>query len=64
MTRLFEGFAADAKGPINTPTPEGFLYYFLIVCLYSSYYWVKLAKSQAEWSDIWQVHVKRCEARA
>ena len=64
VTRLFEGFAADAKGPINTPTPEGFLYYFLIVCLYSSYYWVKLAKSQAEWSDIWQVHVKQCEARA
>ena len=64
VTRLFEGFAADAKGPINAPTPEGFLYYFLIVCLYSSYYWVKLVKSQTEWKDIWQIHVKRCEARA
>jgi hypothetical protein len=35
-TRVSEGLAADAKGPMNTPTPEGYLYYFVIVCLYST----------------------------
>ena len=25
---------------------------------------LKLAKTQAEWNDICQVHVKQCEARA
>jgi hypothetical protein len=63
-TRVSEGFAADAKGPISTPTPEGFLYYFLIVCLYSYYVTVILAKEQAEWAKIWPVFVKREEARA
>ena len=62
-TRVFEGFAADAKGPMTTPTPEGYKYFFLILCLLSSYCWVKLAKSQAEWKDIWPAHVKRCEAK-
>ena len=30
-TRVAEGFAADTKGPIDTPTPEGNIFYFLIV---------------------------------
>ena len=62
--RVFEGFAADAKGPIDTPTPEGFIYYFLIVCLYSHHYWTILAKSQAEWKNIWPAFVKRAEAKS
>jgi hypothetical protein len=28
LTLVGEGFSADAKGPINTPTPEGFQYFF------------------------------------
>jgi hypothetical protein len=63
-TRVSEGFAADAKGPISTPTPEGYLYYFLIVCLYSHHYWAVLAKSQADWQTIWPVFVKREESRS
>jgi hypothetical protein len=63
-TRVSEGFAADAKGPINTPTPEGYKYYFLIVCLYSYHYWAVLAKSQADWETIWPIFVKREEARS
>ena len=61
---MSEGFAADAKGPINVPTPEGYLYYFLIVCLYSHDYWVVLTKSQADWEMIWPAFVKREEARS
>jgi hypothetical protein len=63
-TRVSEGFAADAKGPISTPTPEGYLYYFLIVCLYSHHYWSILTRSQAEWETIWPIFVKREEARS
>ena len=55
--------AADAKGPIDTPTPEGFIYFFLIVCLFSHFYWVILAKSQADWAHIWPTFVKKAEAR-
>ncbi len=62
--RVCEGLAADAKGPMNTPTPEGFAYFFLIVCLYSHFYWVVLAKAQSDWDAIWPVFVKRQEARA
>ena len=63
-TRVFEGFAADAKGPISTPTPEGFRYFFLVVCLFSSYHWTILAQSQDEWKDIWPAFVKRAEAKS
>ena len=64
IARPNEGFAADAKGPINTPTPEGFLYYFLIVCLFSHRYWAVLAKSQAAWASIWPTFVRRIEAQS
>ena len=64
VTRVFEGFAADAKGPNNTPTPEGFLYFFLIVCLFSHRYWAILAKSQADWAVIWPIFVRRIEAKS
>jgi hypothetical protein len=49
---------------MNTPTPEGYLYYFLIVCLYSHHYWAVLAESQADWETIWPIFVKREEARS
>jgi hypothetical protein len=62
-SRVCEGLAADAKGPFNTPTPEGYLYYFLIVCLYSHFYWCILTKSQSSWADIWPDFVKRWEAK-
>ena len=59
--RPLQGIAADAKGPFK-PTPEGFKYFFLLVCLYSSFYWVRLAKSQDEWKKIWPDFVKEAEA--
>ena len=62
-TLPFEGISADAKGPFATPTPEGHLYFFLLVCLFSSFYWVVLAKSQAEWSEVWPAFVAKAEAR-
>jgi hypothetical protein len=62
-TRPLADFAADAKGPMSTPTPEGYRYYFVIVCLFSSYHWVVLAKSQSEWKRIWPAFVKRIEAK-
>ena len=61
-SRPLEGFAADAKGPMANETPEGYRYFFLIVCLYSYYHWSILAKSQADWKIIWPRFVKRAEA--
>ena len=63
-SRPDEGFAADAKGPISTPTPEGYRYFFLIICLHSYRHWVVLAKAQSEWENIWPLFVKRAEAKA
>ena len=60
--RPYEGLAADAKGPFNTPTPEGFIYFFIIKCLFCDVHWVILAKSQAAWKEIWPTFVKRAEA--
>ncbi len=62
-TRPFEGMSADAKGPFATPTPEGYVYFFLLVCLYSSFCWIVLARSQSEWRTIWPAFVARAEAR-
>lgn len=60
--RVLQGIAADAKGPISTPTPEGFKYFFLVVCLFSCFFWAFLAKSQDEWKTIWPTFVKQAEA--
>jgi hypothetical protein len=62
--RPHQAFAADAKGPINTPTPEGYIYYYLIVDLFCSFFTAILCKTQAAWKDIWPTFVKRIEARA
>ena len=62
-TRCFEGFATDAKGPFDTPTPEGYLYYFMILDLYCSRNWVAFAASQAEWRVIWPNFVRKVEAK-
>ena len=62
-SRPFEGIAADAKGPISQPTPEGYLYFFVLVCLFSHYHWVFLAKSQGDWADLWETFVLQLEAR-
>ena len=63
-SRPFEGFAADAKGPITPPTPEGYRYFFVVIGLYSTVLWVFLAKSQKEWIDIWKSFVKKLEAKS
>ena len=63
-TRPYENMAADAKGPINTPTPEGYKYYFLLICLYSYHIWVILAKSPKDWETIWPKFVARVEAES
>ena len=62
VSRVFEGVAADAKGPMQTPTPEGYQYFFVILCLYSFVNWVKLVKSQSEWPEIWKAFVAYAEA--
>ena len=64
VTRPFEGFAADAKGPISTPTPEGYRYFFVIIGLYSSVLWAFLTKTQADWKTIWPIFVKKAEAKS
>ena len=63
-TRPYQNIAADAKGPINVPTPEGYKYYFLLICLYSYHVWVVLAKSQKEWETIWPKFVARAQAES
>jgi hypothetical protein len=63
-TRPFEGFAADAKGPIATPTPEGYRFFFVVLCLYSTVLWTFLTKSQKSWIDIWRIFVNKIEAKA
>ncbi len=63
-SRPFEGFAADAKGQIVTPTPEGYRYFFVVVGLYSSALWVFLTKTQADWKTIWPTFVKKLEAKS
>jgi hypothetical protein len=60
--RVLQGIAADAKGPISQPTPEGYKYFFLVVCLFSCFFWAFLAKSQDEWKTIWPSFVKQAEA--
>jgi hypothetical protein len=64
LSRVAEGYAADAKGPMSTPTPEGFRYAYVLVDLYAHHYESFLAKSMAEWGLIWQHFVKRKEAKA
>ena len=61
-TRAYQYIAADAKGPMITPTPEGYLYFFVLVCLYSGVHWTVLAKSQAAWAEIWPDFVRRAQA--
>ena len=63
-TRPFEGFAADAKGPIATPTPEGYRFFFVVLCLFSTVLWTFLTKSQKSWIDIWRIFVNKIEAKA
>lgn len=63
LTRVGEGFSADAKGPMNTPTPEGYQYFFVIADLYAHCYYSILAKSQAEWKTIWPTFVNTREAQ-
>jgi hypothetical protein len=63
-SRPFESFAADAKGPISTPTPEGYRYFFVVVDLYSSALWVFLTKSQGTWKEIWPAFVKKLESKS
>jgi hypothetical protein len=62
-TRPYEGLCADAKGPMTVSTPEGFRYFFVIICLFSKVHWVVLAKSQEEWVRIWPAFVRSVEAR-
>ena len=63
-TRVSEGIAADAKGPMATTTPEGYKHFFILTCLFSKFVWVAFAKSLGEWENIWPAFVKREEARA
>jgi hypothetical protein len=63
-SRPFEGFAADAKGPISVRTPEGYRYFFVVACLHSSVLWIFLTKTQADWKHIWPAFVKRLEAKS
>ena len=63
-TRVSEGIAADAKGPMMTTTPEGYKHFFILTCLFSRFVWVAFAKSLGEWEQIWPAFVKREEARA
>lgn len=62
-TRPYEVMAADAKGPISTPTPEGYKYFFLIVDMYTRFVWVILARSPKDWEHIWPKFVARIEAK-
>ena len=63
-TRVSEGIAADAKGPMATTTPEGYRHFFILTCLYSRFVWVAFAKTLSEWEQIWPAFVKCEEARA
>ena len=63
MTRIYEGMTADAKGPMTATTPQGFEHFFVIVDIHSTVHWVILAKSTADWANIWPQFVKRVEAR-
>jgi hypothetical protein len=38
LTRVGEGFSAAAKGPMNTSTPEGYHYFFVIADLFAHRY--------------------------
>lgn len=60
--RKAEGFHSDFRGPFSSPTPEGYLYLLTIVDDFSRRIFGFLAKSQAEWMDIWTKFVLRVEA--
>ena len=61
-TRKAEGFHSDFRGPFSVPTPEGYLYLLTIVDDYTRRIFGFLAKSQAEWMDIFAKFVVRVEA--
>jgi len=60
----YEIISADCKGPIMTPTPEGFKYFFLLTCLFSHFYWIVLVKTMNEWAAIWPTFVRRAQAKS
>ena len=60
---MLTAFQADAKGPINTPTPEGYIYYYLLVDLFSRHYWAFLCKTTGDWKTLWPNFVKAIEAK-
>jgi len=61
-TRRAEGFHTDFRGPFSTPTPQGHLYLLTIVDDFSRRIFGFLAKSQAEWMDVWSKFVVQVEA--
>ena len=61
-SRKAEGFHSDFRGPFTVPTPEGYLYLLTIVDDYTRRIFGFLAKSQAEWMDIFAKFVLRVEA--
>jgi hypothetical protein len=63
VSRVFEGFAVDWKGPFTVHTPEGFVGFFLILDLLSGRSWIILSTASSEWPTIWTKFVLRIEAK-
>lgn len=61
-TRKAEGFHSDFRGPFSIATPETYLYLLTIIDDYTRRVFGFLAKSQAEWFEIWTKFVVRIEA--
>lgn len=60
LTRRGQGFSADYK-PFSVATPEGDTCWLLLQCLYSSYRWTFLCKSQGDFVQVWKVFVLTVE---
>ena len=61
-TRLYEAWAFDYKGPFSTPTPEGHIYWMILVELMSGFTIIHLLKQQTEFYDIFVNHLNTLEA--
>ena len=61
-TRIAEGFHSDFRGPFAVPTARGEVFLLTIIDDYSRRIFGFLARSQAEWYEIWTQFVVRIEA--
>jgi hypothetical protein len=60
---VFEGTAADSKGPLSPATPEGYVHFYLLLDLRADAVFVVLCKSLSEWQSIFPDYERKAQAK-